>query len=83
MLDSWLSKTADKIQSFADRKFMNKFFDALKTAYGPQSSTHSLAQKKLVILLTKKLSWKDGLNTLMVSLIGHQLSMKKLSTGGM
>ena len=35
---SWLSKTADKIQSFADRKDMKKFFDALKTIYGPQSS---------------------------------------------
>ena len=27
-----------KIQSFADRKDMKKFFDALKTVYGPQSS---------------------------------------------
>ena len=30
MQDSWLSKKADKIQSFADRKDMKKFFDALK-----------------------------------------------------
>ena len=37
MQDSWLSKKADEIQSFADRKDM-KFFDALKTVYGPQSS---------------------------------------------
>ena len=29
---------ADEIQSFADRKDMKKFFDALKTVYGPQSS---------------------------------------------
>ena len=35
---------------------------------------------ELVFWLTKKLSWKDGLNTLMVSLIGHHLSMMKLST---
>ena len=38
MQDSWLSNKADKIQSFADRKDMKKFFDALKTVYGPQSS---------------------------------------------
>ena len=38
MQDSWLSKKADEIQSFADRKDMKKFFDALKTIYGPQSS---------------------------------------------
>ena len=29
--DSWLRKKADEIQSFADRKDMKKFFDALKT----------------------------------------------------
>ena len=28
MQDSWLSKKADEIQSFADRKDMKKFFDA-------------------------------------------------------
>ena len=33
-----LSKKADEIQSFADRKDMKKFFDALKTIYGPQDS---------------------------------------------
>ena len=38
MQDSWLSKKADEIQSLADRKDMKKFFDALKTVYGPQSS---------------------------------------------
>ena len=37
MQDSWLSKKADEIQSFADRKDMKKFFDALKAVYGPQS----------------------------------------------
>ena len=39
---------------------------------------HSLVQMELVFWLTKKLSWKDRLNTLMVSLIGHHLSMMKL-----
>ena len=38
MQDSCLSKTADEIQSFADRKDMKMFFDARKTVYGPQSS---------------------------------------------
>ena len=82
MQDSWLSKKSDEIQSFADRKDMKKFFDVLKTVYRPQSSgtIHSLVQMELVFRLTKKLSWKDGLNTLMVSLIGHHLSMMKLST---
>ena len=30
MQDSWLSKKAEEIQSFADRKDMKKFHDALK-----------------------------------------------------
>ena len=38
MQDSWLSSKAEEIQSFADRKVMKKFFDAIKTVYGPQSS---------------------------------------------
>ena len=38
MHDSWLRKKADEIQSFADIKDMKKFFVALKTIYGPQSS---------------------------------------------
>ena len=38
MQDSWIRKKADEIQSFADRKDMKKFFDALKTVYDPQSS---------------------------------------------
>ena len=45
-----------------------------------QEPPHSLMQMELVFWLTKKLSWKDGLNTLMVSLIGHHLSMMKLSS---
>ena len=38
MQDCWQSCKADEIQSFANRKDMKKFFDALKTVYGPQSS---------------------------------------------
>ena len=55
MQDSWLSKTADEIQSFADRKDMKKFFDALKTIYGPQSSgTTPLLSADGTSLLTDK-----------------------------
>ena len=38
MQDSWLSKKAEEIQSFADRKDMKKFHDAPKTIYDPKSS---------------------------------------------
>ena len=51
MQDSWLRKKADEIQSFADRKDMEKLFDALKTVYGPQRAQeppHSLVQMELV-----------------------------------
>ena len=33
-----MSSKADEIQSFADGKNMKKFFDALKTVFGPQNS---------------------------------------------
>ena len=42
MQDSWLSKNAEEIQSFEGRKSLKKFFDALKTMYGPQSSGTTL-----------------------------------------
>ena len=42
MQDFWLSNKADEIQSFAERKDTKKFFDALKTVYGPQEPPHSL-----------------------------------------
>ena len=38
MQDSWLSKKAEEIQSFADQKDMKKFHDALKTIYGQKNS---------------------------------------------
>ena len=37
MQDLWLRKETEEIQSFADRKDMKKFRDALKTIYGPKS----------------------------------------------
>ena len=55
MQDSWLRKKADEIQSFADRKELKKFFDALKTVYGPQSSgTTPLLSADGTSLLTDK-----------------------------
>ena len=49
MQDSWLSKKADEIQSFADRKDMKKFFDALKS-----SGTTPLLSADGISLLTDK-----------------------------
>ena len=55
MQDSWLSKKAEQIQSFADRKDMKKFHDALKTIYGPKSSgTTPLPSADGSTLLTDK-----------------------------
>ena len=55
MQDSWLSKKAGEIQSFADRKNLKKLFDALKTVYGPQSSgTTPLVSANGTSLLTHK-----------------------------
>ena len=54
--DSWLSSKADEIQSFADRKDMKKFFDALKTFYGLQSSgtTPALSADGTTLLTDKE-----------------------------
>ena len=55
MQDSWLSKKAEEIQSFADRKDMKKFHDALKTIYGPKSSgaTPLLSADEITLLTDK------------------------------
>ena len=51
----WLSKKAGEMQSFADSNDMKKFFDALKTIYGPQSSeTTPLLSADGTSLLTDK-----------------------------
>ena len=50
-----MSSKTDEIQSFADRKDIKKFFDALKTVYGPQSSgTTPLLSADGTSLLTDK-----------------------------
>ena len=61
---------------------MKKFFDALKTVYGPQCSgtTPLLSADGTSLLTDKEAILKRWANTLMVSLIGHHLSMMKLST---
>ena len=55
MQDSWLSKNAEEIQSFADRKDMNKFHDALKKVYGQKSSgaTPLLSADESTFLIVK------------------------------
>ena len=69
MQESWLSKKANKIQSFANRKDIKKFFDALETVYGPQSLGYIPLRSAdgTIVLTDNALSWKDGLNNLMVS----------------
>ena len=70
MQDSWLSSKADEIQSFADRKDMKKFFDALKTVYGTQSSgTIPLLSADGTSLLTDKEAilkrWAEHFNSVL------------------
>ena len=54
MQDSWPSSKADEIQSFADRKYMKKVFDALKTVYSPKSSETTPFLSDETSLLTDK-----------------------------
>ena len=80
MQDSWLSKKAEEIQSFADRKDLKKFHDALKTIYGPKSSGATpLLSADGSTLLTDK-DAKVGQDTSKVCSIAHHLSMTMLST---
>ena len=55
MQDSWLSKKAEEIQSYAEGKDMKKFHDALKTINGQKSSgTTPLLSADGSTLLTDK-----------------------------
>ena len=70
MQDSWLSKKAEEIQSFADRKDMKKFHDALKTIYGPKSSgANPLLSAAGSTLLTDKDAilkrWTESFNSVL------------------
>ena len=69
------AKRLMKSSFFVDRKDMKKFFDALKTVYGPQSSGTTP-----LLSADGNTTWKEELNTLMMSLIGNHLSMMKLLT---
>ena len=80
MQDFWLSKKADEIQSFADRQDMKRFFDALKTIYGPQSSgtTPHLSADGTSLLTDKEAilkRWAEHFDGVL-----NHLSMTKLST---
>ena len=80
MQDSWLSKKAEEIQPFADRKDMKKFHDDLKTIYGPKSSsaTPLLSADGSTLLSDKDAILKGGQNTSKACSIAHHLSMTML-----
>ena len=70
MQDSWLSKKAEDIQSFADRKNKMKFHDALKTIYGPKSygATPLLSANGSTLLLDKDVilkRWAEHFNSVL------------------
>ena len=70
MQDSWLRKKTEEIQSFADRKDMKKFHDALKTIYGPKSSgaTTLLSADDSTLLTDKKAilkRWAEHFNSVL------------------
>ena len=55
MQDSWLITKAEEIQQYADSNNSKRFYDALKTIYGPQSSgTAPLLSADGTTLLTDK-----------------------------
>ena len=82
MQDSWLMKKTETIQSFADRKDMKKFHDALKTLYGQKSSgaTTLLSADRSTLLTGKEAIFKDGQNISIVCRIDHRASMMRQST---
>ena len=71
--DSWLSKKSEETLSFADRKDMKKFHDALKTVYGPKiSEAIPLLSADGNTLLTDKDAILDRLGEHLNSVIDHQ-----------
>ncbi|KAF7244347.1 Craniofacial development protein 2 [Varanus komodoensis] len=55
MQDSWLSAKADEIQKFADRNDAKRFYEALRSLYGPQPSGSSpLLDSDGATLITEK-----------------------------
>uniref|UniRef100_K7EZ86 Reverse transcriptase domain-containing protein n=2 Tax=Pelodiscus sinensis TaxID=13735 RepID=K7EZ86_PELSI len=55
MQDSWLSAKADEIQKFSDRNDAKRFYEALRSLYGPQPSGSSpLLDSDGATLITEK-----------------------------
>ena len=70
MQDSWLREKTEEFQSYADRKDMKKFHDALKIFYGPKSSgATSLLSADGSNLLTDKEAilekWAENFNSVL------------------
>ena len=70
MQGSWLRKKAEEIQSFADRKDMKKFHEALKTIYGPKRSgaTQRLIADGSTLLTDKDATlkrWAEHFNSML------------------
>ena len=78
------SKTckADEMQSYAGRKDTKKFSDARKTVYGPHSSetTPLLSADGTCLLTDKGAASRRQAEHFNDVLIGHHLSLMKLST---
>ena len=77
MQDSWLSKKADEILSFANGKDMKKFHEALKTVYGLKSSgATTLLSADGSTLLTDKYaileSWEEHFNSELICYFNYQ-----------
>ena len=84
MQDSWLSKKADEIQFFADRKDTKQFFDALKTVYGPQSpGTIPLLSADGASLLTDKEPILKRLAKHSDGVLKLAINYQQTTTGGM
>lgn len=82
MQHAWLRHKADEIQSFADRGIRRNSLNHWRQfmVQRAQEPSHFLVQMEMLPWLTKKLSWKDRLNTLMVPLIAHRLSKVNILT---
>ena len=70
MQNSWLRKKAEEIQSFADRKDMKKFHEAVTTIYGPKRSgaTQRLIADGSTILTDKDATlerWAEHFNSML------------------
>ena len=78
-MPGWARK---EIQSFADRKSMKKFSDALQTVYGPKSSgtTPVLSADESTLLTDKDAILKRKAEHSIVCSIAHLLSMTMPST---